>query len=367
MHNILVVVPQIPRFDQNAGDWRIYSICRILKRTHGVYVLPLGYRWQGEHYVRQLRREGIHVLFPGNRGMYGFDRLLDTYGFTSVIFEHFYVAAEFKPFLFRIPRVIIDTHHIDFMQRRGFLGLNDQFEKYSEVQELMRHGREFELDIYRMADELIAISEKDKRVLQKYLPTKKISVVPTCVETHTARGRRFDERADMVFFASFMPNAVNPNVDAVRYFTRDILPLINIKAPGAGFTAAGANAPLLPNKGIGKIEGVKTIHQLLGAYRVVVCPLRFGGGTKKKILDAAAAGTPVVTTSVGADGLDFVDGKEIFIADDAATFARRVVQLYRDRVLWEKMSRNALARVARCYDIRVMERTLRQCIGGKHA
>lgn len=367
MQNILIVVPQVPQFDQNAGDWRIYSICRILKRTYGVYVLPIGYRWQGEQYVRQLRKEGIRVLFPGYKGELSFGKLLETYDFSTVIFEHYYVAAEFKSFLCRIPRVIIDTHQIDFMQRIGFLGLNSRFEEYAEVQELMRQGRIGEIDTYRMADELIAISEKDQRILRRHLPQKKISVVPTCVDIPTRVRRAFADREGAVFFASFTDNPVNPNADAVRFYAHDILPHIRESSPDVGFTAAGSNADLLTIPGIDRCSDVGAIDQMLGTFRVFVCPLRFGGGTKKKILDAASAGIPIVTTSVGVDGLDFTHGKDIFVADSPRVFARHVVALYQDRRLWEKISRNALSTAKRLYSMRVMERSLQRTLGGKYA
>jgi glycosyltransferase involved in cell wall biosynthesis len=91
-----------------------------------------------------------------------------------------------------------------------------------------------------------------------------------------------------------------------------------------------------------RIRGrVGDIHAFLRRFRGFVAPLRFGAGSKKKILDAMASGVPVVTTSVGAEGMGFRDGVDIMIADTPREFAVKTLALYRDTVLWRRISRAA--------------------------
>jgi glycosyltransferase involved in cell wall biosynthesis len=122
----------------------------------------------------------------------------------------------------------------------------------------------------------------------------------------------------------------------VEFFARFILPLIRAKYPHVKFVVAGRNPP--PNfvqqfSSDPAIEFTGTVPDMrpyLANATVVVVPLRMGGGTRIKILEACASGRPVVSTRIGAEGLNFEASKEIILADDPAEFARGVVGLLSD-------------------------------------
>jgi glycosyltransferase involved in cell wall biosynthesis len=88
---------------------------------------------------------------------------------------------------------------------------------------------------------------------------------------------------------------------------------------------------------------VKDLTPYLGKTRVFVAPLRYGAGVKGKIVTAMSYGVPVVTTTIGSEGLRVVHGEDCLIADDPAQFAHAVVELYTNRSLWERLSKNAVA------------------------
>jgi O-antigen biosynthesis protein len=90
---------------------------------------------------------------------------------------------------------------------------------------------------------------------------------------------------------------------------------------------------------------VPDLTPYLEGCRVFVAPLRYGAGIKGKIAQSMGFGLPVVTTSIGTEGMGLIDGKHVLIADSPAAFARAVVRLYRDDPLWEEMSRNALSHI----------------------
>jgi polysaccharide biosynthesis protein PslH len=125
-----------------------------------------------------------------------------------------------------------------------------------------------------------------------------------------------------------------PNVDAVNYFCADIWPLVLAKVPEARFRVVGRN----PDHRVKALESpfikvtgrVPSVVEHLREGAVVVVPLRVGGGTRIKIYEAMATGKAVVSTSIGAEGLDVHHGSDIVLADDAAMFAESVIQLLQD-------------------------------------
>jgi sugar transferase (PEP-CTERM/EpsH1 system associated) len=198
-------------------------------------------------------------------------------------------------------------------------------------------------------DHVLTVSETDRATLQAlYRPfaTAPISVVRTGVDTtsFTPGPEAAIHRAELVFVGSM---DWTPNVDAVTHFCDAILPRIRAEVPEATLRIVGRSpSPAvrrLARPGIVEVTGrVDDVRDSLRSAEVFVVPLRVGGGTRLKIFEAMAAGKAVVSTSIGAEGLPVVDGRHLLIADDAGSFAARVVDLLRrpDR-------RQALARAAR--------------------
>jgi glycosyltransferase involved in cell wall biosynthesis len=144
-----------------------------------------------------------------------------------------------------------------------------------------------------------------------------------------------------------------PNLEAVRYFVEGMLPLIRSEVPYATFHIAGANPSqevmALASDSVYIHASVPDMRPYFHQASVVVVPLLHGGGTRLKILDAAACGKPIVSTSVGAEGLKFVDGRDLLLADSAPRFAQTVVGLLSNPDRQAELSRWA-RRAAEAYD-----------------
>src|SRR5205823_2804195 len=144
-----------------------------------------------------------------------------------------------------------------------------------------------------------------------------------------------------------------PNVDAVEHFCREIWPSVQAGAPAARFRIVGRNPDRRVQKLISssvEVTGlVPSVVDHLRDAAVIVVPLRIGGGTRLKIYEAMAAGKAVVSTSVGAEGLDVHHGRDIVLADAPQSFADAVVTLVRDENLRNKYER-AAAELAAQYD-----------------
>jgi glycosyltransferase involved in cell wall biosynthesis len=126
-----------------------------------------------------------------------------------------------------------------------------------------------------------------------------------------------------------------PNVDAVKFFVKEVLPLIRTRVPETQLWVVGRNpsgslVQQLTQEGIRFTGTVDDIRPYLSRARLVVVPLRIGGGTRLKILEAWAMGKPVLSTSIGAEGLPAVDGANIAIADAPEAMAERAIALLHD-------------------------------------
>ncbi len=144
-----------------------------------------------------------------------------------------------------------------------------------------------------------------------------------------------------------------PNIDAVVYFCREIFPQIRTQFPAALFQIVGRNPhPRVRELASDAVEVTGTVPEV-GAYlraaTVVIVPLRAGGGTRLKIFEAMATGKAVVSTSIGAEGLDVENGRDLILADDAKTFADAVILLFSNAGL-RRHYEEAATKLAAQYD-----------------
>jgi glycosyltransferase involved in cell wall biosynthesis len=181
----------------------------------------------------------------------------------------------------------------------------------------------------------------------------RVEVVPNGVDCqHNRPGLVQLVPNTLVFNGSLTYSA---NYEAMRFFLAEIYPLIRHQVPGVAVTITGSISDVnLPGLRLdenvrfsGYVEDVRPL--VAGAWACVV-PICQGGGTRLKILEAMALGTPVVATSKGAEGLDVVDGEHILLADDPGSFASRALQLLNDPELRQRLAANARRLVEQRYD-----------------
>jgi glycosyltransferase involved in cell wall biosynthesis len=198
---------------------------------------------------------------------------------------------------------------------------------------------------------VIAVSEEDRRLMSSMTPAGKISVAPTGVDLSAFR-QVADERAQspLVVFIGSMD--WEPNIDGVEYFCREVWPRVLEEVPEARFRIVGRNPHqrvrrLTENPSVEVTGSVPSITEHLARAAVVVVPLRVGGGTRLKIYEAMAAGRAIVSTTVGAEGLEVSTGEDIVLADTAEAFAQAVLTLLRDDAHRERIAQGAAATAAR--------------------
>src|ERR1700722_6046761 len=203
----------------------------------------------------------------------------------------------------------------------------------------------YEQAAVRRFDHVIAVSEGDRELISGWTEPDRISVVPTGVDTAKfSPGAGQVQEKPLVIFVGAME--WDPNVDAVKYFCAEIWPGILNKIPQARFRIVGRNPDRRVLALVGdSVEvtgsvpsGVEHLREAAG----VVVPLRIGGGTRLKIYEAMAAGKAVVSTTVGAEGLDAHAGQDLILADSARMFSESVVMLLENAEMRRRVGQAAL-------------------------
>lgn len=213
-----------------------------------------------------------------------------------------------------------------------------------------RKMRRFEADALSRYTRVVAVSERDADVFRRDYAVRHAEAIPTGVDLDyfAWNGNATGTAGAQVVFVGSMDSAAN--IDAVGHFIQAVWPAVRAQVPQACFVVVGRNPPAAlvaageRSQGVRFTGAVPDVRPFLREAQLSVIPLRVGGGTRIKAFEAMALGCPVVSTSVGIEGLSLAADEHFLAADDAATMARHVVAL-----LGDAPRREALARRARAF------------------
>ena len=208
----------------------------------------------------------------------------------------------------------------------------------------------------RRFDGVLAVSDADRETFDRIYPgaiRQPVHVVPTGVDTEFFTDSQSDPNSRELVFTGSMDWL--PNEDAMIYFCRDVLPLIRAEEPDVQLSIVGraptpAVKQLADHAGVRVTGRVDDVRPFMRDAAVYIVPLRIGGGTRLKIFEAMAMGKAVVSTTVGAEGLPVTSGEHVLLADEANTFSRAVVRLFRDVDRRRQLEAAARALVVERYD-----------------
>jgi glycosyltransferase involved in cell wall biosynthesis len=214
------------------------------------------------------------------------------------------------------------------------------------------------------ADLTIAVSEDDRRRLASIAPRSRTTAVPTGVDTSYFKPAGRPEVPGRLVFSGSMD--WHPNEDAVIHFGESILPRIRERVPGASFVVVGRNpstrlVEAAKRTGMELTGTVDDVRPHVDEAAVYVVPLRAGSGTRLKIFEAFAMGKAVVSTTLGAEGLDVEPGRNVILADEPDDFARAVVALLADRDRRQALGHAARALVEERYSWDRVARDFEEC------
>ena len=227
-----------------------------------------------------------------------------------------------------------------------------------------RRVKQYEGGLLRMVDHVLAVTEIDRNLLEDALHFSKMNhhdrvspmtVIPIAVDTQKLRtiNRRVGSKNIVTLGTLHYP----PNADGIRWFLNDVFPLVRKGVPDATLTIIGKNPPqdfveqAEENPGIIKVTGyVDDLVPYLEESALMVVPVRAGGGMRVRILEAFAYAMPVVTTTVGLEGIQGTPDHDVIVADTPADFADRTIELLQNPSLQEKLSTNGRELALKKYD-----------------
>ncbi len=334
---VLVCDVKVPTPDRDAGSERMSWILRLLvPMSAHLTLVPLD-RDEREPYATALRREGVEVSVGGLRSFGGFARRRPGF-YDLVVLSRPDVAFAYLGTVrrnFPGAEVVFDTVDLYFVReerRRAVFRVPGR--RSTRAQQL-------ELGLVRRCDLIATVTETEKETLQRLVPGSRIVVLPTVHERRRDQPPGFEGRSGLLFIGNFRHE---PNADAVAFLLDEILPLVRARIDVSLVVIGGSVPAGLTRRhdaGVRFAGHVADVVPLFDAARVFVSPLRFGAGMKGKNGQAMALGLPLVTTSIGAEGMDLVDGVHALVRDDAAAFADAVVRLHEDPSLWATVAANA--------------------------
>jgi polysaccharide biosynthesis protein PslH len=229
-----------------------------------------------------------------------------------------------------------------------------------------------ELRTYRHADGVYLCSSEDERRLLEHIPKSRTAVIPNAADVDYYQPRRNDPPPDGRTIVYFGLLSTVPNVDAVIHFVRNIWPHIARTHPDARCKIIGGRSPpslrALAGPRVELTGFVPDLRPHLAAAAVIVVPLRLGGGTRLKIVEAMAMGKAIVSTTLGAEGIEAAHGRDLLVEDKPAAFADAVNRLLADPGLAASIGESARRLAVESYSwsaaARALEVFYRRIIGG---
>ncbi len=270
----------------------------------------------------------------------------------------FHYDAIVCDFLFPAPNVpdlskaILFQHNVEAQIWRRHAEHAGNFLKKAYFQIQAKRMEAYEGQVCRKVKRVIAVSAGDARMMERNYGIKGVSHVDTGVDTEFFRpaAKVTESKTDLVFLGSM---DWMPNIEGMQWFVRDILPLIHAALPETTVAIVGRKpAPEILALAGDKVHVTGTVPDVrpwLWGSKLSIVPLRIGGGTRLKIYESQAAGVAVVSTAVGAEGLEIHDGGNIAIADTPADFAKRCLDLLDNPAARRDMAGNASKIVAEKY------------------
>lgn len=352
VRRMLIIDACTPTPDKDSGSVRMFAFMKLLvKRGVKVVFIPSNLAFD-EKYTRELQAEGVEALY--HPYVSSIENYLKTNGsvFDCVLLSRVYVANSYMLAVKKYcpqATVIFDTVDLHFIRERRQAEVERDDKKMKAAEE----QRELELSFVNQSDITLVVSEIERGVIRDELASENKSSCMPRVEVlsniHQVCGRNagYDERRGILFIGGYDHT---PNVDAVQYFCETIFPLIRSEEQDIEFYIIGSHVPdevkALEGDGVHVVGYVEDIQPYFEKIRLSVAPLRYGAGVKGKINSSMSYGVPVVSTTLGVEGMGLNDD-EVVVADDPASFANAVLNVNGDRELWERLSDGGIKNVER--------------------
>lgn len=377
---ILVIDEEFP-FPLNTGK-RIRSfnlICQLAKANSITY---LAYGYQSSDACQALMEKSITPIAvkPPDRekqGLKFYIRLLLNLGsrYPYIVASHYtahfqkklheqirldnfnLIICEWTPYALFLknlpfPKKIIVAHNIESSIWKLYEKNERNPAKKAYISIQRAKVERFEKECFHWVDGAIAVTHKDASTIADLNVGYTVEVIDNGVDTSYFKPQISKVEPDHLVFTGSMD--WRPNQDAVHYFVKEIFPILKQARPNLKVTFVGREPPkhiwnLNRIEGISVTGTVDDVRPYIAKAAIYIAPLRIGGGSRLKILEAMAMKKPVISTTIGADGLLVEDGKNIILADDNSKFAEQIIWLMENQNMMQKLAENGYSLVNEKY------------------
>ncbi|MFT4248257.1 MAG: glycosyltransferase [Pseudomonas sp.] len=349
---VLILDEAVPQPDRDSASLRQFNLIRMLVQAgaHVVFVPTL--REHGGRHTQALQQLGVEVWYaPYLQSISGWLRE-HGHRFDVVVLVRHHIAHACLPLLASFApraRKVFDTVDLHYLRERRGAEIAGDARLLREAE----RTRERELQVMGRVDATLLVSEAEQRQLRQDAPQAHTELLSNLHDL-AGPGLPWSQRHDLVFVGGFRHP---PNLDAMRWFIGEVFPRVRGLLPEVMFHCIGIDVPddlrALADTRPGVIMHghVPDLSPYMEGARVAVAPLRFGAGVKGKVNLSMAHGQPVVATTCAVEGMHLRDGEDVLVADEAECFAEAVVRLYHDQALWQRLSANGRANIARHFSL----------------
>jgi glycosyltransferase involved in cell wall biosynthesis len=286
---------------------------------------------------------------------------------------------EWTPYVATLPadaeaRRLLIAHNVDSLIWQRYHETEQHPLKRFYIRQQWRKFQRFERRVFAEVDRVVAVSAEDATIVRQQFGVERVDVVENGIDRPFFENVSGCRKAETILFLGALD--WRPNLDAVRLLLDDIFPVIRRAEPSARLCIVGRNAPDWLTQRVAQMNRVELhanvadVRPYLGDSGVLAVPLRIGGGSRLKILEALACGLPVVSTRIGAEGLCLRPGQDLVVVEDVRDMAAALVDSIRNPARVRAMAQQGRQIVLDRYDWDVLagklERVWEKCVlGGK--
>ena len=354
---LLLIDAVTPQPDHDSGSVRIVAMMTLLQEMgFQVTFMPENMAWVDD-YSDALQQAGIEVLCAPR--IESLDHWLAEHGHALdlILVSRYYVLAPLLSTLRRHcqqARLVFDTVDLHFLREEREAEVTGSSDAAIRAAESRRQ----ELSLIRKADITLVVSAAEQELLSGLVPEANVQIVSNIHSVHGC-AQSWNDRRDLMFVGGFQHL---PNVDAAKWLVEDIFPLVRARVPDIRLHLIGSRMPAdilnIDVPGVDVHGFVPRLDPYLEKCRLSLAPLRYGAGVKGKVNQAMSHGLPVVATSCAAEGMFLEHGRDVLIADDAASFAECIISAYEDKSLWNRLSQGGIDNVQRYFSLDAARRAL---------
>ncbi|OGM20573.1 hypothetical protein A2714_04505 [Candidatus Woesebacteria bacterium RIFCSPHIGHO2_01_FULL_38_9] len=377
---ILMLVPYLPTITMSGGQTRWYNIIRYLSKKHDITLFSLIKDDSEKRFIPELEKycKKVLVFTRPKRPWTVRNILLSVFGPYPLLVIRNRSLEEKKAIKEELESEKYDLIHAETFYVMPHLPKTKvpviqveqtiwhEVYKHYVIHEVPLFLRPFYLqDVIKImlwekyywnkADKLFAVSEEDRKAMKKLVPKKEVGIIPNGVDTRFYKEKTFVKKTPQRILYGVTNFEWLQNQEATQILIKKVWPIIKKRYPSSCLWIVGRKIPEWVKKEAGRqnievTENIPDAREAYGGASLMVAPIEGSGGTRLKILEAMAAGLPVVSTSVGVAGLKLKDGKDVLIGNTTEDLARKAILLLGNKKLAEKIGQSGKEHVSKYFD-----------------